>query len=52
MKALACRLYGEYDLRLEPMELEPAGEEERRITLREQGGFSPVFLPEGINTDI
>ena len=32
--------------------LEPAGEEERRITLREQGGFSPVFLPEGINTDI
>ncbi|MBQ9430548.1 MAG: zinc-binding dehydrogenase [Kiritimatiellae bacterium] len=27
MRALACRLYGENDLRLEPMELEPAGED-------------------------
>ena len=27
MKTLACRLYGEYDLRLETMELEPAGED-------------------------
>ena len=27
MKALACRLYGEYDLRLEEMELAPAGED-------------------------
>ena len=27
MKTLACRLYGENDLRLEPMELEPAGED-------------------------
>ena len=27
MKTLACRLYGENDLRLETMELEPAGED-------------------------
>ena len=27
MKALACRLYGEYDLRLEPIDLEPAGDD-------------------------
>ena len=27
MKALACRLHGENDLRLEPLELEPAGED-------------------------